>query len=299
MEQEISKLHKKDYFKEGEQIYIHRDGGDDTYLGVMHNHDFIELVYVISGEARHFLGDINYDVQKGDLVIVNYGENHAFVPKQESQEPFATYDLLFTPEFFEISEVGKCDFSSLASSYLFYSLFADHDSYNPSLNLIRSKSKNFMELFAKIYDEYTTRDNGFMNMLRAYLIELITNIFRIIDKKTLSDTTKEQRAVVNKAIDYMRHNFNTKLNLDSIVADMFLSKDYFRRLFKNTTGISITDFIQKTRIEEACKLLAATKRTVFDIAGDCGFRDIKFFYKIFKKITGYTPAEYRKFKQLH
>ena len=92
----------------------------------------------------------------------------------------------------------------------------------------------------------------------------------------------------------MKQNFNTPINLDNLVADIFLSKDYFRQLFKNTTGMSVTDFIQKTRIEEASKLLLTTKRSVFDIAGDCGFMDIKFFYKTFKKLTGKTPGDFRK-----
>ena len=58
--------------------------------------------------------------------------------------------------------------------------------------------------------------------------------------------------------------------------------------------MSITDFVQKTRIDEAKRLLIETKRTVYDIAGDCGFTDIKFFYKTFKKITGMTPSEFKK-----
>jgi len=102
---------------------------------------------------------------------------------------------------------------------------------------------------------------------------------------------------VSKAIDYMKNNYNTRINLDSIVSDIFLSKDYFRQLFKRTTGMSVTDFIQQTRVEEACRLLLTTERTIFDIAGDCGFTDIKFFYKTFKKITGKTPGELRKEKE--
>lgn len=291
---DVLKVFASDFFKDDEQIYIHRDFGDDKYLGKMHSHNFIELVYVISGSARHYIGDVNYEVQKGDLVIVNYGVNHTFVPLEASKSEFSTYDLILTLDFFGISEVGKLDFSSLASSYLCYSSFQENDFSGQELNLFCSNSKRYGELFSKIYDEYTTRDKGFMNVIRACIIELVTNIFREIDKRSNADTTKEQRVVVNKAIEYIENNYNTKINLNNIVADIFLSKDYFRRLFKNTTGISVTDFIQKTRIEESCKLLISTKRTVTDIAGACGFGDIKFFYKIFKKYTNHTPSEYRK-----
>ena len=295
MDDEILELHASDYFKDGEQVYIHIDKAESKYVGVMHKHDFIEIVYVISGSARHSIGDTIYEVHKGDLVIVNWGVEHTFIPISEGEESFSTYDLLFTTEFFDLTEVSKYDFSSLASSYLFYSVFPD-DMTNNALNLIRSRQKEFHEIFSKIYTEYTSRESGFMSMIRAHLIELITLIFREIDRKTMADITGEQRLTVSKAIDYMKHNFNTKINLDDMVADMFLSKDYFRQLFKRTTGMSITDFVQKTRIDEAKRLLLETKRTVYDIAGDCGFTDMKFFYKTFKKITGMTPIEFKKEK---
>lgn len=291
---DVVELQAHDYFKNDEQVYIHIDKADSRYSGVMHKHDFIEIVYVISGSARHAIGEMLYEVKKGDLIIVNYGVPHAFTPIDDGEEQFSTYDLLFTTELFEITGIGKYDFSSLANSYLFYTLFSDSAIGENSLNLIRSETKDFAGLFSKIYEEYTNRKSGFMNMLRAYLIELITLIFREIDKKTRRDITREQREVVSKAIDYMKHNYNTKINLDNIVSDIFLSKNYFRQLFKSTTGMSVTDFIQSTRIEEACRLLLTTDRTVFDIAGDCGFTDMKFFYKIFKKITGKTPGDYRK-----
>lgn len=294
---DVAELQAQDYFKNGEQVYIHIDNADSKYIGVMHKHDFIELVYVISGSARHYMGEYIYEVRKGDLIIVNYGTEHTFIPLENSDESFSTYDLLFTTELFEITGIGKYDFSALASSYLFYSMFPDSTTVNNSLNLIRSESKDFHDILGKIYSEYTHRKSGFLSMIRAYLIELITLIFREIDKKTTSDITNEQREVVSKAIDYMKHHYNTRINLDNIVADIFLSKDYFRQLFKKTTGMSVTDFIQQTRVEEACKLLTSTNRTVFDIAGSCGFTDVKFFYKIFKKITGKTPSEFRKEKE--
>lgn len=297
MFQDCIELQAQDYFKNGEQVYIHIDNADSKYTGVMHRHDFIEIVYVISGSARHYMGEYIYEVHKGDLIIVNYGTQHTFIPIESDGEKFSTYDLLFTTELFEITEIGKLDFSALASSYLFYSTFPENTTVNNSLNLIRSDSKDFCDILGKIYTEYTQRKSGFMSMIRAYLIELITLIFREIDQKTISDITNEQRDVVNKAIDYMKHNYNTRINLDSLVSDIFLSKDYFRQLFKKTTGMSVTDFIQQTRVEEACRLLLTTDRTIFDIAGNCGFTDIKFFYKTFKKITGKTPGELRKEKE--
>lgn len=73
----------------------------------------------------------------------------------------------------------------------------------------------------------------------------------------------------------------------------FISKNYFSTLFKETTGINFSDFVQKLRIDEACKLLKTTDMKVIDIAHEVGFNDIKFFYEVFKRVTSQTPGSYR------
>ena len=73
----------------------------------------------------------------------------------------------------------------------------------------------------------------------------------------------------------------------------FVSKNYFSKLFKETTGINFSDFVQKLRIDGACNLLKTTDMNVTDIAYEVGFNDIKFFYEVFKKITSKTPGQYR------
>ncbi len=288
-------LKAEDFFRNGELFYIHKYASDSGPLYDMHKHDFIEVVYVISGSARHYIGNDVYDVCKGDVIIINYGVEHNFVPLEG--EVFSNYDLLFTPEFFEIAGIGNSDFYALASSYLFFSVFPEGVKDSSSLNLIRSESDVFGDLFSKIYGEYTARRSGFVGMIRAYLIELITLIFREIDSKTTDNITHEQKNVIEHAINYMKSHYNTRMNLDDIAADLFLSKDYFRQLFKKSTGMSITDYIQNVRVEEATRLLETTDMNVAAVAEKCGFTDIKFFYKTFKKITGKTPNEYRKEKE--
>jgi len=293
MEKDIIELHESEFFRPGEQVYIHVDAGNSPYDGVMHKHDFIEIAYVISGKAAHRLGNMEYTVSRGDLAIVNCGTPHTFIPRSDADETFATYDLLFTPKFFEVKAIGGSDFAALASSYLFYSVFAENLPEN-SLNLIHSSHCNFEEVIRKIYDEYNERCSGFTGVIRAHLIELIIKIFRELDYRSHREASPEQLALVEQAIEYMKKNYNSHIDLDKITSDIFLSKNYFRQMFKSVTGMTITDFIQNTRVEEAKKRLAYTDETTAEIADNCGFSDLTFFYRIFKKKTGQTPGEYRK-----
>ena len=88
--------------------------------------------------------------------------------------------------------------------------------------------------------------------------------------------------------------YNTDIKLEDVAIKSFISKNYFSKLFKEVTGTNFSDYIQKLRIDEACSLLKSTDMKVTDIAFQTGFNDIKFFYDVFKKITGKTPGDYRK-----
>lgn len=294
MTTDIYKLEKDEYFKSGESIYIHRSD-NVGFNGIMHKHNFIELIYVISGRATHHIDNQSYVVKKGNVFIVDYGVPHSLTLLHDdvADEPFETYDLLFTPNFFNVSGMTSNEFYSLASSYLFSSLFTEFDSSSAQRNLIKSGSKEFRMLFEKIYEEYQQREKGFQNIIRAYLIELIIKLFRAIDKQKPT-FTQSHYELVQKAIEHMRKNYKAHISLDDVVSGIFLSKNYFRQIFKKETGISISSFIQKMRLDEARRLLVTTDKSSSVISEECGFNDLKFFYLTFKRATGMTPTEYRR-----
>lgn len=78
------------------------------------------------------------------------------------------------------------------------------------------------------------------------------------------------------------------------IADMIqMNNAYLGRMFKNSYGHSINDYINTCRLEESMRLLRQTDMSVEEIAQNVGFSNIKYFYVLFKKLTGITPATYR------
>ena len=292
MDKDTGLLKKSDYFRENENIYIHLSDNLDMN-GVLHRHNFIEVSFVVSGTAVHSISGISYPVRKGNVVIVDYNTPHTWTFDPDTDGPFMTYDLLFTPDFFNASGMNNSEFYSLASPYLFSSLFREFDSHYVLHHLIRTNAREFHQLFEQIHQEYTRREKGSQTLIRAYLVELIIKLFRELERQQPSFTLSHQK-LVEQAVTYMRENYKAHINLDDIVSGVFLSKDYFRQIFKKITGTSITSYIQELRIAEACRLLETTEDSSAQIARESGFNDIKFFYQTFKKATGLTPAEYRK-----
>ena len=84
------------------------------------------------------------------------------------------------------------------------------------------------------------------------------------------------------------------MSLEDIAYRSFLSKSYFSLLFKEVTGMNFSTYCQKVRIEKACQMLSETNDTVQSVAEKVGFTDMKFFYNVFKRITGEIPGEYQK-----
>ncbi len=293
MTEKIAIIDKDYFFKQNQSVHIHISNECKEYVGVPHKHKFIEIVYILSGRAKHIIDDKEYFVKKGDISVINSEEVHAFLADPECQEDFLAYDLMFTPEFLDNSCLASDDFSLLGNSFLFYSLFPDETGFKERFNLIPNCGYELGSVFEKIYSEYKGSKTGHLNLMRLYLAEIIIKLLRKIqafESNTLSDT---QKNLVSSVMGYIEENYNMKIKVDEIASRMFFSKNYLSKIFKQETGKSIRSFLTEIRIKEACKQLSSTQNNIIDIAVDCGFSDMKSFYAIFKKYTGLTPKQYR------
>jgi AraC-like DNA-binding protein/ligand-binding sensor protein len=99
---------------------------------------------------------------------------------------------------------------------------------------------------------------------------------------------------IYKAIEYIKRNYAKKLSLKKIAEHLFISRQYFCRIFKEETGQTPGEYITFVRIEESKKLLRNSSINIIDIPERVGFENQSYFTKIFKKETGITPARYRR-----
>lgn len=140
----------------------------------------------------------------------------------------------------------------------------------------------------------------------AIQIEKCTSIQQLIDleSKMLDDycdtvkrlSLKNYNYIIRKAIEFIRTNLDQDLTLNIISNAIQSSSFELSRKFKRETGQSITDYINKQRINEAVNIMENKNLLVTDIAQMVGYNDVNYFTKVFKKIKGMTPSEYRKGK---
>ena len=129
--------------------------------------------------------------------------------------------------------------------------------------------------------------------------EEISTLKSIIEKRNsqipkspeeINDNLKNK---IQKVIQYIENNYHHELSRDGLAAMINLDPDYMSKLFKAYSGVKINDFINKLRIEEACKLLINSDKSIIEICLAVGFENLRTFNRVFLKNTGQTPSQYR------
>lgn len=103
---------------------------------------------------------------------------------------------------------------------------------------------------------------------------------------------RNQRLVA-RAIDYIKENYQDQVSLDDLARQVYLSPFYFSHIFKDEVGVTFIEYLTQVRIEEAKSRLKDTMVTVSIIAEQVGYNDVNYFSRVFKKVVGQTPTQYR------
>ncbi len=119
---------------------------------------------------------------------------------------------------------------------------------------------------------------------REMALHFIVNVFSALPQ--LSGTTTQ-------AVTYINAHYMEKLTLRDLAAALFVNDSYLSKLFRQDLKTSFTDYLNNIRIEHSVELMRSTSLSLLEIAGMVGFDDQSYFTKIFKKITGTTPRQYK------
>ncbi|OCT16770.1 hypothetical protein A8709_08915 [Paenibacillus pectinilyticus] len=128
-----------------------------------------------------------------------------------------------------------------------------------------------------------------LNQLRNWAVRIAT-----ISCDYMNSHLKGVSAVTAKLCQYMDEHLDEELSREELAASVYLNPAYLSRLFKKETGLSISEYSLKIRMEKAKKLLAESNDKISYVAEQAGYSHFSFFAKMFKKYTGLSPQEYRK-----
>ncbi|MCI6216669.1 MAG: AraC family transcriptional regulator [Bacillales bacterium] len=279
MKQEIRLFSSKEYSSEDPNLHVffYLKKGNEP----LHTHDFIEIMYINSGEIEEYVNDKHFTAKKGDLVFMNFNSTHSF--KAVNQATF--YNVCFYPETLE-----KIINPQNAFSLLSLSTFNEFSKGKAEgvVSFSPSEQRKIQYILERMVEEQTRRLPRFEVVNESFMTILITMILR---KVSLPEETEID--AWNELAQYISENLDGNLSLEALAKKCFYNPSYFSRLFKSKFNVSLVEYVSNKRIEKAMQLLNETELSVSAISSSCGFSNKSVFYRTFAKVTGKTPNEYR------
>jgi two-component system response regulator YesN len=129
-----------------------------------------------------------------------------------------------------------------------------------------------------------------------YSIDEMCEFIKTAARK-LMDLSREKgesiNPIVKRILDYVRLNYSKDISLKNLAIDLNTNANYLGQLFKEETHQYFSDYLNIIRIDKARELLKSTVKSTKDISNVVGYRDVNYFYRIFKKYSGISPSDFR------
>ncbi len=260
----------------------------------LHTHDFLEIGYIGSGSVNHSFCEKNTVLKKGDYFIIDYGDSHSY--KSCGEEPASVINCLFVAGFIDSTMKNCKSFKDVVSNYNIrfnYQRLADI----PTQYIFHDDNGSIMTMLLEMQKELKEKKHGYVEVVRSLLINILIMTMRKIERP---DYRGEYSDAINYIINYANKNHKEKINFGNIAKQLNYSNTYLSAKFKDETGINFCNYVQRLRIETACKLLVNTEKKISEVAELSGYENVKFFNVLFKKVMTMPPREYRRiFNNIH
>lgn len=163
---------------------------------------------------------------------------------------------------------------------------------------VSSYEKVLDEIYEIAASDAYTKDMQIFEKLTGLLTLLMEESWNP-EKDYPGETTAGQKKAGKKQNlqslkEYLDENYASKITLDMLAERFYINKFYLTRIFKEQFGESVTGYLLQVRITRAKQSLRFTEKPVEEIARECGMNDANYFSRIFKKVEGVTPGEYRR-----
>lgn len=250
-----------------------------------HWHPEIEITYVRKGTMCYKVNNLVYHLKEGDIVFNNSGALHSGT--MENQEDCAYIPVTFDPRliygFFQ---------STINSKYVDPVI---QDSMLPAICIDQSESwhKPFREYLLRIID----LDEKKPDFYELDITICLQSMWRLLlEHITYEPQASRENSLeydrIKKILSYIEENYQNKITLNDIAGHIHLCESECTRLFKRHMNTTLFAFLQEYRIERSLEFLQ-DDQPVSAVADKAGFSDPNYYSKVFAKIKGCSPREYR------
>lgn len=268
--------------KPTEDSLIYQEDHERVFYDKLHEHEEIQLSYVVKGAGTLVVGDTVSNYTKGDVLAIDGHLPHVFKSDPNAEEKSLMLTLFFTKEsfgqgFFELEEMSEVQpfFRRVTNGFR-----------------VTSHVSSLREAFLSL--------KGSSKLDRFVILLNILKLMSKAKKQPLSSFIYKKSYSVNEGkrmqdvMSYTMEHFDESISLERISEVAAMTKNAFCKYFKKRTNKTFVQFLTELRVEHACKLLQQKRdASISLVADESGFGNLSNFNRQFKMIKQMSPSQYR------
>ena len=229
-----------------------------------HLHHEIEIIALFRGRVSLSVGGKDYSMREGDMLIVFPHTVHSY----NSEESVDVGKFIFSPEILpELHDVFK--------------------SHYPREPII-SGADDVLSLARDILSSF---EKSSPTVKKAYLLLLTAKLIELCQPEARKDFDGDTLGAI---LEYCQKNYRSNLRQKDVAAALHISESYISHVFSAKMEINFCRYLNILRSDEAARLLVESKKSITEIAFECGFGGLRSFNRAFLDAKGVTPREYKK-----
>ena len=244
-----------------------------------HYHDGHQLLYIVKGSVDVTVGGATECAEEGTLLLFSRFEEHSISVRGEE---YKRYSLRIAP-----------DVVNARDKELLFGLLVNRGQGFRRAIRVGDRADVIEHCFRRLTAEYRDRLLMHEEMLDALLRELLLEVCRMMPQAIVADNANSVR-VVYQLQQRFENDYSHPFSLSDLAHEHHMSVSYLSHLFKETTGMSVMDYLFACRLLAAKRYLATSDMPIGEIVAACGFCDDSNFSRSFKQKTGMTPSEFRR-----
>ncbi len=262
--------------------FYHVTPSHPQYQMPIHWHVEYEFVRVLEGSLLLTLDEEEFRVSAGFSVLIPAGAVHSGIPETNCVYECIVFDIHF---LMSKSDSAKKKIHQLINHEveLRSCLLENCDNIHPVI----------WKLFASISEKKPGYELVVQGCLFEFLGELFAqNFFTEVSRQSSRDLKRILQ--LKRTLEFIEDSYSLPISLQDMAGSVKMSPKYFCRFFHEMTHRTPIDYLNFYRIDRACYLLITTDQSITEVAYSCGFNDLSYFIKTFKKYKGTTPGKYLK-----
>lgn len=255
--------------------------------GRLHDHEYGEIAFVLSGQGRHISAAADEAFRKGTIFWIPPGAVHHYV----TREPGELFNVLFSSEWIHATLAPH---SKELPTKKFPGFILDSKPSPLSFSVRPPVFIRLRAILERLAEECKAPRECRGLVVTGLFLEFVGVLVRSAELLSASTSGRRDGKELGPLLSFVQKHFQESWALEDLARRFSFHPNYLSRVFRKNTGYTLPEYINELRLREAARLLKTTDLSILDVSLACGYEHLSWFNRSFKKTHGQSPSALRK-----